>query len=79
MTINDRINLNIIDANVKLQDENKIIKMDNQMLQKRIDYAAEHLKSKSKKFKAYNLDKYIQDAIDMLEGNYNFEEYWRKK
>ena len=66
----NKMNTSLIEANVKLQDENKIVKNDNLLLQKRIKVAAELLKSKLDKFKMFDLEDIIQDAIDILEGNY---------
>lgn len=77
--INDRINSSIIDANIKLQDENKMLKRDNQLLEKRMNNAAEYLKEKLNKFRLVDLEEIVQDAIDMLEGNYIYEEKNTKK
>lgn len=74
MNVNERMNINIVDANVKLQDENKILRNDNTLLERRMSNATEHLKSKLKKFKVFDLEKDVQDAIDMLEGNYVYKE-----
>lgn len=76
---NDRINSSIIDANIKLQDENKMLKRDNQLLEKRMNNAAEYLKEKLNKFRLVDLEEIVQDAIDMLEGNYIYEEKNIKK
>lgn len=76
---NDRINSSIIDANIKLQDENKMLKRDNQLLEKRMNNAAEYLKEKLNKFRLVDLEEIVQDAIDMLEGNYIYEEKNTKK
>lgn len=76
---NDRINSSIIDANIKLQDENKMLKSDNRLLEKRMNNAAEYLKEKLNKFRLVDLEEIVQDAIDMLEGNYIYEEKNTKK
>ena len=76
---NDRINSSIIDANIKLQDENKMLKSDNRLLEKRMNNAAEYLKEKLNKFRLVDLEEIVQDAIDMLEGNYIYEDKISKK
>lgn len=43
--MNDRINSNLIDANIKLQDENNMLKIDNKMLETRLKKAADKLQS----------------------------------
>lgn len=65
--------MDIVNANIKLQDENKLLKTDNEILKRRIDITEEYLKSKSKKFKIFDLERDIQEAIDMLEGNYVYK------
>ena len=41
--MDSRINSRIIEANVKLQDENKLLQEDKEILQRRIDKAIEYL------------------------------------
>lgn len=77
--MNEKMNINIVEANIKLQDENKILKNDNLLLERRMTSAAKHLKSKLSKFKVFELEEDIQDAIDMLEGNYVFKDKRRKE
>ncbi len=73
MSIAERMNMDIVNANIKLQDENKLLKTDNEILKRRIDITEEYLKSKTKKFKVFDLERDIQEAIDMLEGNYVYK------
>jgi len=69
----ERMNKNIVEANIMLQDEIKIIKIDNKMLKQRMENAAGFLKENKNKFKAFDLEKEIEEAIDILEGNYYYE------
>ena len=69
----ERMNKNIVEANIMLQDEIKIIKIDNKMLKQRMENAAEFLKENKNKFEAFDLEKEIEEAIDILEGNYYYE------
>jgi len=73
LSIAERMNMDIVNANIKLQDENKLLKTDNEILKRRIDITEEYLKSKTKKFKVFDLERDIQEAIDMLEGNYVYK------
>ena len=73
MSIAERMNMDIVNANIKLQDENKLLKTNNEILKRRIDITEEYLKSKTKKFKIFDLERDIQEAIDMLEGNYVYK------
>ena len=75
----NQMNRNIVEANVRLQDELKIMENDNKILKNRLDCVNEHLKSKMNKFKAFDLDKDIKDAIDMLEGTYVYEDGRKRK
>lgn len=77
--VTNKMNSSIIDANIKLQDENKMLKSDNKLLEKRMNNATEYLKEEMNKFKMFDLEDIIQDAIDMLEGNYVYEEDRRRK
>ena len=70
--------MSIIDANIKLQDENKMVKNDNLILQRRMTNAANYLKSKLNKFKLSEVGEEAQTAIDILEGNYVYEEKKKK-
>ena len=76
--MNNKINMSIIDANIKLQDENKMVKNDNLILQRRMTNAANYLKSKLNKFKLLEVGEEAQTAIDILEGNYVYEEKKKK-
>lgn len=76
--MNNKINMSIIDANIKLQDENKMVKNDNLILQRRMTNAADYLKSKLNKFKLLEVGEEAQTAIDILEGNYVYEEKKKK-
>lgn len=60
----DSINEKIYKANIQLQDENKVLKQDKKILQKRIDTAIEYINQL--KF-AFNFDKEINKfAFDFL-------------
>ena len=69
----ERMNKHIVEANIILQDEIRTIKIDNKMLQKRMQNAAEFLKEIKNKFKVFDLEEEIEQAIDILEGNYYYE------
>lgn len=78
MSETNKMNMNIVNANIKLQDENRLLKNDNEILKRRINIAKEYLKSKTKKFKVFDLERDIQDIIDMLEGTYVYEKQKNK-
>ena len=63
--MNEKINNNLIEANTKLVDENKILKEDKEILQKRIDKAIVTLKEKQN---AFTYITSVSDVIDILEG-----------
>ena len=74
----ENINNRIIDANVKLQDENKLLKEDKEILKRRIDKAIEYLDY----FYELDLDIDNGEALDLkidkmkaiLKGEYIKEE-----
>lgn len=76
--MDSRINSRIIEANVKLQDENKLLQEDKEILQRRIDKAIECLDC----FYELDLDIDNGEALDLkidkmkaiLKGEYVEEE-----
>ena len=44
----DSINEKIYNANIQLQDENKVLKQDKKILQKRLDTAIEYMEANAK-------------------------------
>lgn len=70
----NKMNGQIVDANIKLQDENKILQEDKKTLQKRIDRAIELILDKSKEYKPNfrKVDLNTKDCcelLDILEGS----------
>lgn len=61
----EAMNLKIVNANIELQDENKVLKEDKKVLQKRIDKAIVTLKEKQN---AFTYITSVSDVIDILEG-----------
>lgn len=61
----EAMNLKIVNANIELQDENKVLKEDKKVLQKRIDKAIVTLKEKQNSFTYITS---VSDVIDILEG-----------
>ena len=69
--MDNKINNSILQANIKLVDENKILEKDNKMLQKRIDRAIEYIENKNKFIKGCDVQLYTDwnFVIDILKGN----------
>ena len=64
--MNEKINRNIIQANTKLVDENKLLKEDKEILQIRIKRAIKLIKET----KEYFHDGIDIELIDILEGRH---------
>lgn len=79
MEKNSKMNMNIVEANIKLQDENKWVKNDNKALNRRIDFAKMKLDEELDKFEEAGLGEYVQDVIKVLNGDYFFEDGRKKK
>ena len=62
----DAINQKIYNANIQLQDENKVLKQDKKILQKRLENTIEFIKQT----KGHYLDGVDIELIDMLKGKY---------
>ena len=67
--MNDRINSNLIDANIKLQDENNLLKIDKKMLETRIKKAIEYIKSNDNYFLS---DSYMK-LLEILKGEVAYD------
>ena len=78
----ENINNRIIDANVKLQDENKLLKEDKEILKRRIDKAIEYVEENTNENEAkfYGIPDYkvfkgnIEQVLKILKGEYIKEE-----
>lgn len=71
----EKMNRNIVEANVKLQDENKWLKDDKERLKKRIKTAIDYIDEKGRL-------KYEPEELKaILKGRYVYkeEEGWKKK
>lgn len=79
MEKNSKMNMNIVEANIKLQDENKWVKNDNKALNRRIDFAKMKLDEELDKFEEAGLGEYVQDVIKVLNGDYFFEDGRKRK
>ncbi len=66
------INNRIVEANVKLQDENKLLKEDKQILQRRIERAIEYIEENDNKEPWKSLNG--KELLEILKGEYIKEE-----
>ena len=60
------MNKKIVEANIKLQDKNKILEEDKKILQKRIDIATNYMKENAR----IEFTEFYKTLLDMLEGRY---------
>lgn len=76
----NKINSHLIQANINLQDENHFLKIDKKMLEKRIENAVEYFTVQKRKSNraGFDIEEKIQKGIDILEGNYFYEEKKKK-
>ena len=75
----EKMNNQILKANLKLLDENKVLKEDKEILKRRIDKAIEYLESYNRDFKHCKFGeapismRELGDLLDILKGDYIYE------
>ena len=68
----DSINEKIYNANIQLQDENKVLKQDKKILQKRLDTAIEYMEANAKLSVEDNIGiiNFYKSLLKILKGEY---------
>lgn len=63
--MNEKISSHLIEANVHLQDENKVVKADNEILKRRIERAIEYIEETQ--VHDYEFNEYVVQVKELLE------------